>query len=63
MVKPKNTESAPEIPKEHSEEAIAAKVAAGLSREFAIAALDAQAAHDATNPHDPVPEPAKESKE
>ena len=56
MAKSKNTKSAAEIPKEHSEEEIAAKMAAGLSKEQALAVLDAQAAHDATDPHDEAPE-------
>ena len=56
MAKPKKAETAPEIPKEHSEEAIAAKMASGLSHEQAIAVLDAQAAHDATDPHDEAPD-------
>ena len=35
--------------------ALAAKLAAGLTRDQAIAALAAQAEHDATAPHDAVP--------
>ena len=34
---------------------VAAKMASGLSREQSLSALQAQAAHDATEPHDAVP--------
>lgn len=60
MAKKKDTAPA-EIKTEFRQAEIQAKTSLGLSKEQALEVLRSQAAHDATNPHDDLPEVSAET--